>query len=205
VPGQAPLVPGEDGSLSCRDAATGKLQWTFATRNPLRASPAVDEAGGRVMLGAADRRFLALGLDDGKEKWTWKIGAQVQGNPAVLGDRVLFATHEDVLYALKRGSGSLVWQATLPSRPLSAPLTVNGAVLVACYGTRPKESFVVGFDVRTGRRLGDLKTTAELATPPIVLGDALVAGLRDRSVVRLALARPEAPEAVDKPPGGLPD
>ena len=158
-----------------------------------------------MVTGTADRRFVSLRLEDGKERWTWKIGATVQGFPAVLGDKVLFATHEDVLYALKRGGGNLVWLASLPSRPLSAPLVVQDAVLVACYGTRPKESFVVGFEVKTGRRLGDLKTSSELAAPPILVGSGLVAGLRDRSIVRFLFAATEAPEAVDKPPGGLPD
>ena len=199
------FVPEEDGTLRCRDAATGAVVWSFATRGALRASPAVDAAGRRVVLGTSDRRFLALSLDKGKKRWTWKIGAEVQGGPAIVENRILFATHEDVLYALKRGGGALVWRASLPSRPLSAPLVVEGAVLVACYGTRPRESFVVGFDIRTGRRLGDMKTTSELAAPPIVLGPGLVAGLRDRSVVRFRLAGAEVPEAVDKPPEGLPD
>jgi len=203
--GQRVLVPEEDGTLRCRNATTGAVVWAFSTRKALRSGPVVDTEGKRVLLGSGDRRFLAIGLEDGKEHWTWKIGAQVQGWPVVLDDKVFFATHENVLYALKRGGGSLVWQAVLPSRPISAPLLANGAVLVACYGARPRESFVVGFDVRTGRRLGDLKTTAELAAPPILLGDALVAGLRDRSVVRLAFARPESPEGVDKPPAALPD
>ena len=123
----------------------------------------------------------------------------------MMGDRVLFATHEDVLYALKRGSGSVAWLANLPSRPLSAPLVAEGAVLVACYGLRPKESFVVGFEARTGRRLGDLKTPSELAAPPILIGSGMVVGLRDGSVVRYRFAAPEAPEAVDNPPQALPD
>jgi outer membrane protein assembly factor BamB len=199
------FVPEQDGTLRCRDAATGKSVWGFPSRGALPGGPAVDEAGRRVMIGTGDRRFVALRLEDGKERWTWKIGATVQGFPAVLGDKVLFATHEDVLYALKRGGGNLVWLASLPSRPLSAPLVVQDAVLVACYGTRPKESFVVGFEVKTGRRLGDLKTSSELAAPPILVGSGLVAGLRDRSIVRFLFAATEAPEAVDKPPGGLPD
>lgn len=199
------FVPEQDGTLRCRDTATGAAVWAFPTRGTLRTSPAVDEAGRRVLVGAADRRFMALGLEDGKERWTWKIGAQVQTAPALLQDKVLFATHEDVLYALKRGGGNLVWLAALPSRPISGPLVAEGAVLVACYGTRPKESFVVGFEGRTGRRLGDLKTTSELAAPPILIGAGFVAGLRDRSILRFRFATPEAPEAVDNPPQALPD
>jgi outer membrane protein assembly factor BamB len=199
------FVPEQDGTLRCREAATGAAVWAFSTGAALRAGPAVDEVGRRVLLGTADRRFVALTLEQGRARWTWKVGADVPAPPAILADTVLFASHEDVLYALKRGGGNLVWRAPLPSRPLSPPLVVEGAVLVACYGTRPKESFVVGFDGPTGRRLGDMKTPSELAAPPILVGQALVAGLRDQSVVRFALAGPETPEGVDKPPQALPD
>jgi outer membrane protein assembly factor BamB len=205
VQGKFLFVPEEDGTLRCREAATGKEVWAFASKGALRSSPVVDEPGGRLLMGAADRRFLALRLADGKKRWTWKIGAEVQVAPVLFGDRVLFATHEDVLYALKRGGGNLIWMASLPSRPLSAPLVVENAVLVACYGMRPKESFVVGFHLKTGRRLGDMKTPSELASAPILVGPGLVAALRDRSVVRFGFAGPEVPDAVDKPPEGTQD
>ena len=199
------FVPEQDGTLRCREAATGKQVWAFSSKGALRSAPVVDEVGQRLMAGTGDRRLLALRLTDGHKRWTWKIGAEVQAVPAIFEDKVLFATHEDVLYALKRGGGNLVWLAPLPSRPLSAPLLAQGAALVACYGTRPKESFVVGFDARTGRRLGDLKTPSELAAPPILVGSGLVVALRDRSIVRFGFAGPEVPDAVDKPPGGTQD
>jgi outer membrane protein assembly factor BamB len=199
------FVPEQDGTLRCRDAASGKQLWAASSKGALRSGPEVDERRRHVMVGTADRRFLALSLTNGKKAWTWKIGAEVQGAPATFEDKVLFATHENVLYALKGGGGNLVWLASLPSRPLSPPLVVGTAVLVACYGTRPRESFVVGFDARTGRRLGDLKTPSELAAPPILVGSGLVVALRDRSIVRFGFAGPETPDAVDKPPGGLPD
>jgi outer membrane protein assembly factor BamB len=203
--GKCVFVPEEDGTLRCRDVATGKELWAFASKGMLRSTPALDAAAKRVLLGTDDRRFVSLRLSDGKKRWTWKIGAEVQAAPAIFQDKVLFATQENVLYALKRGGGNLVWMATLPSRPLSAPLVVESAVLVACYGMRPKESFVVGFETRTGRRLGDMKTPSELAAPPILVGPGLVAALRDRSVVRFAFAGSEEPDAVDNPPGATQD
>ena len=73
----------------------------------------------------------------GNARWTWRLGADVQ-HPAALFERlVLFATHEDVLYALDRGNGHLAWRAALPSRPLSGPVLFGDAVLVACHGARP--------------------------------------------------------------------
>jgi outer membrane protein assembly factor BamB len=199
------FVPEADGTLRCRDAATGKEVWAVAGKEALRSSPVVDEARGKLLMGASDRRFRAIRLADGQKGWSWKIGAEVQVSPVLAGDRVLFATHEDVLYALKRGGGNLVWMASLPSRPLSAPLVVENAVLVACYGLRPKESFVVGFRLKTGLRIGDLKTPSELAAAPILVGPGLVAAFRDRSVARFGFAGPEVPDAVDKPPEGTQD
>ena len=112
----------------------------------------------------------------------------------ILDDTVLFATHENVLYALKRGSGKMVWRAGLPSRPLGGPVLMGTAVLVACF-----ENDVVGFDGRTGRRLGALRTTAEIRTPPLLVSGRLYIGLRDRTVVALQLAAAPPPQASPEP------
>ena len=180
------VLAGEaDGALRCREAATGALAWAFPTGG-IVAAPIVDDRE-RVLFGTTDRRFLALHLKDGGQRWRWKVGADVQGPAVVLGDKVLFASHDDVLYALNRGSGNMAWRAALPSRPLGGPLLAGTAVLVACF-----ENEVVGFDGRTGKKLGSLKTNAEIRTPPVMAGKQLYLGLRDHTVVALQLAAPEA-------------
>ena len=103
------------------------------------------------------------------------------------GPRVLFTNHEDVLYALKRKNGDLAWRASLPSRPLSGPLFHGDGVLVACFGNRPGETFLIGFDPRTGQRQGDLKAPGEVRTPPVIVGDLVIMALRDRAVAALRL------------------
>jgi outer membrane protein assembly factor BamB len=183
-----------DGALRCRDSTTGTTLWSFTTGKPLAAPPVVDDRR-RVLLGTSDRRFVALSLDrKGGLQWTWRLGAAVQAPPVTLGSQVLFASHEDVLFALDRAHGSLSWRATLPSRPLSGPVLRGNAVLVACFGARSGETLLVEFDGRTGIRQGDLRTPGEFQTAPLLIGDLLVAGLRGRDgeVVALRLAALDA-------------
>ena len=193
VPSGARFVVGEaGGALRCRDRATGAPLWSFATKGDLLAPALVDEQR-RVYLGTTDRRLLRIGLDNGRQRWRWKVGADVTAPAATAKDLALFAAYDAVLYAVRRGSGKLAWRAGLPSRPLSGPLLAGNTVLVAC-----QESDLVGFNLKDGRASGSFRLPAEIRTPPQQDGGRLYVGLRDRSVVALALAGladpgPEAP------------
>jgi outer membrane protein assembly factor BamB len=183
-----------DGHIRCRDLATGRLLWSHPTARPLQAAPLADEHG-RILAGTTDRRFVSLDGEKGDARWTWRLGADVQHPPAVFERLVLFATYEDVLYALDRGNGHLSWRAALPSRPLSGPVLFGDAVFVACHGARPGETFLIGFDARTGERQGDFKVPGEARTPPLLVGDRVYVGMRDRAhtVVSLQLGAAEGP------------
>lgn len=183
------VLLGEGDVLRCRDAATGRSSWEYKARGAI-VSPPVTDGGDRLLVGTAGREFLSLDLDDGGRNWRWKVGADVPFPAVVWRDLVIFATHENVLYGLKRGGGNMVWRAGLPSRPLAAPLLVGDNVLVACYGGRPDENFLVGFDAPTGERVGDLRTPGELAGAPIAAAGRLFMALRDRKVVALVLPTP---------------
>jgi hypothetical protein len=52
---------------------------------------------------------------------------------------------------------------------------VDGHVLVACL-----ENVIVAFDAETGDPAGSFKTPAEIRAAPILAGDLLVLGMRDR-------------------------
>jgi outer membrane protein assembly factor BamB len=196
------VLIGEADILRCREAGTGRSSWVYRARGTI-TSPPVGDGEGRLLVGTAGREFLGLDLDDGGREWRWKVGADVRWPAVVWRDLVIFATHENVLYGLKRGGGSMVWRAGLPSRPLAPPLLVGQDVLVACYGSRPEENYIVGFDAPTGERLGDLLTPGELAAPPIVAAGRLLLPLRDRRVVALRLP-PPPPSAAPAPAAATP-
>ena len=187
------VVLGEaDGHVRARDLATGAERWSHPTARSLQAPPVVDDRG-RVLVGTTDRRFVALDAADGDADWTWRLGAAVHQPAAVFERLVLFATHEDVLYALDRGNGHMQWRAPLPSRPLSGPVLFGGAVIVACHGARPGETFLIAFHARSGERQGDLKVPGEARTLPLLVEDRLYVGMRDRAdrVVSLHLGAAE--------------
>jgi outer membrane protein assembly factor BamB len=188
------VLIGETEILRCREAGTGRSSWVYRAQGTI-TSPPVDDGEGRLFLGTAGREFLGLDLEDGEREWRWKVGADVRFPAVVWRDLVIFATHENVLYGLKRGGGSMVWRAGLPSRPLAPPLLVGQDVLVACYGSRPEENYIVGFDAATGERLGDLLTPGELAAPPLAARSRLLLPLRDRRLVALRLPTPPSPPA----------
>jgi outer membrane protein assembly factor BamB len=222
LPTTARLLTGEqDGTLRCRDRATGVSRWTLRTREPLLAPPLVDESRNRLYLGTTDRRILEASLDKGEVGWHWTIGADVGHAGLLQNGRVLFAAYDAVLYAFERG-GNVAWRGSLPSRPLAAPLVVEGRVVVACL-----ENQLVAFDAKSGEKAGSFATSAEIRTPPLLVGGLIVVGLRDRSVIAYGLAgsappptpvpaeepaaapAPPAPPAptpqpppVDRPPGG---
>jgi outer membrane protein assembly factor BamB len=195
------LLAGEgDGTLRCRDRATGLSLWVARTARALLAPPLVDETRRRLYLGTTDKRILELSLDEGKPGWAWRVGADVGHPGLLLPEQVLFASHDAVLWSLRRG-GNLHWRGALPSRPLSPPLLVGGYVLVACL-----ENELVAFAPETGGTAGRLRTTAELRTPPVLAGGLVAVGLRDRSVIAFALpgsppAPPPAPTVAPPPPG----
>jgi len=171
------LLVGEgDGTLRCRDPKTGASRWTYGTGSALLAPPVAD-AEGHIVVGTTDRRILSLDLGKGHLRWRFKVGADVQNAAAVQGKRVFVAAFDAVLYAVFAGNGNLAWRVPLPSRPLSPPLLTHGALILACH-----ENEIVGFDPRTGRRVGGLKTSELLRTSPLVSGRRLFVGLRNRSV-----------------------
>jgi outer membrane protein assembly factor BamB len=186
----ARLLTGEsDGTLRCRDRATGSSLWTLRTGRALLAPPLVDAARGRLYVGTTDKRILEVRLQDGEAGWRWRIGADVADPGLLLPDTLLYASFDAVLYALHRG-GNLAWRGSLPARPLSGPLLVSGNVVVACF-----ENELVAFAPETGKRVGSMRTSAEIRTAPVLAGPVLALGLRDRSVIAYAIGAGETPAA----------
>ena len=184
------VIVGEaDGTRARARPGTGSPLWTCATGGAALREPRRPTARDGSSWAPAARGFVALHAENGHREWRWKVGADVRTRRrARWATRWSFASHEAVLYALRRGGGNLSWRATLPSRPLggAAALRRHG-VIVACHGLAAvREPAAWASTGVNGRPLGELRTPAEIEWPAAAPG-------------RLAVLR----RAARRQPGGL--
>jgi outer membrane protein assembly factor BamB len=113
---------GVQGTLSCVDAATGKVVWrkadfegsvpNFATAS----SPIVVDGLCIAQLGGQDNgdgAIVAYDLTTGEEKWKWTGDSPAYGSPVLLavnGTQAVVTPTDQNMVALDAASGQLLWQ-----------------------------------------------------------------------------------------------
>lgn len=114
------ITLGIRGTLTCLDAATGKIHWQkndFPGAWPrffTSASPLVIDGSCIVEVGGRDNGgIVAYDLADGKERWKWSGDGPAYASPVVMkvGDVKLVVTQTDSkMVALRADNGKLVWE-----------------------------------------------------------------------------------------------
>lgn len=141
------------------DRLTGATRWERILDSRPGAPSLVQDL---ILVATAAHRLHALRAETGLDIWTWRVGGDVIG-AAADGQRIYFATLDNVLHAVAAGSGNQQWKTLLTGRPGAAPIVVDGAVLVAGVSSKV-ESFVA----RSGKAQASYAATADLLGPPLV-------------------------------------
>jgi eukaryotic-like serine/threonine-protein kinase len=117
ISGGALFIGSWDSYFYSLDAITGKENWRFKTGEDhqiynqvgIQSSAAV--ADGIVYFGCRDSKFYAVDAATGKERWSYNNkGSWVISSPAVLDDKVYFATSDTgLLHAFGAKAGTLLF------------------------------------------------------------------------------------------------
>jgi outer membrane protein assembly factor BamB len=125
----------------------GSLLWTFATTDPILASPAIGPDG-TIYFGCYDRMLHAV-TPEGSNKWAFTLPTEgyagIYASPAVeTNGSILCGTEDGRLYALNPATGSAVWTFTVegaddnnnPTSIYSSPAVASdGTVYFGSYST----------------------------------------------------------------------
>ena len=174
-----------DGNVYAADAATGVLQWKFATKDVVHASPAV--VGNTVYIGSFDSNLYAIDADSGQQRWMFAAGQDdvihnqvgFQSSPAVDGGVVYVGCRDAHVYAIDAATGRKKWDyPTSKSWVNTTPAVRDGLVWAATSDS----SRLMALDARTGRLRHNLDVKGYMFSSPAIAGDVVYAGDHNGSV-----------------------
>ncbi len=185
---------GVRGTLSCLNAATGKMLWRrddfqgawpkfFTASSPLIVDGLVIAQLG----GQGNGAIVAYGLDSGDQKWKWTGDSPAYASPVLLtvgGDKLIVAETEGRIVAIGATDGQLAWEAPFIAQGMSynaATPLVEGQTLIFTgqgRGTRAVKIEKKGDKFTANEIWSNPDTAAQFNTP--VLKNGLLFGLTDR-------------------------
>lgn len=132
-----------DHKMYAFDMLTGKVKWTFLTKNEVEGAAAVVD--NRLFFGSYDGFFYCVDKNTGKLFWKFKTGPAVdmirksyykfatgQDSPPVVKDGIVyFGAFDGKLYALKVDDGKVVWTyQTKGGIHTASPALSNGRLYI---------------------------------------------------------------------------
>ncbi len=170
---------GDTGTVYCFAAATGEERWRF----PLgaRMGSGLEVADGMAYLPSFDAHLDAVEVASGLLRWQFVAGGPVDSRPLAVGDRLYLKLANDVVYALRRDNGEVLWRsggtgADPPATPTnwSALAAADGRLF---YGSLDARLHAIADE--TGRDLWMTAPTVDRPAPPTPAGELGYAGGKD--------------------------
>jgi outer membrane protein assembly factor BamB len=152
-----------------------KLLWTYDAGDVIESSAAI--AAGVVYVGTGKSELIAVDLQSGKLKWSYKTPEAIgESSPAVGGGMVFVGDLSGVFHAVNVSTGKNVWSYKTDAEIKSSPVVLSDRggdrVLIGSY-----DGNLYCFNARDGKTLWKFKTENYVhCTPAVVDGVAYIAG-----------------------------
>ncbi|MGQ9887077.1 MAG: beta-alanine-activating enzyme beta-propeller domain-containing protein [Aggregatilineales bacterium] len=167
------LFGSEDYSFTALDYRTGRISWSFTTRDRIRSTAAI--AHGRVFFGSDDGRVYALMASNGRHLWNYDMSAPVRVRPFIADEVIIVGSEAGDVTALSL-SGDRKWgfraKRAVTASPYVDPVEKICFIASADY-------YVYALDVETGYSSWRFRTNGPVFSSPTVADGLLYFGSAD--------------------------
>jgi len=157
------FVTSLDGHLYVLDPTTGQERWSFETDAGVAATPVVDGAGGRVIVGSFDQKLRAIDLETRDELWSASASNWFWAEPLLNAGVVYAPSLDSKVYAVTAATGEKEWEDPFDAKGeiKASPVMIGGTLFVV-----DRDGLVYGIDAQSGR---------EAFPDPLDLGGSVLA------------------------------
>lgn len=172
-----------DGKLTALVAETGKVRWSFDTRQAINETPAV--ADGMLYFASSDTLW-AVDAKTGVAPTAWKSGvklpAEIEGAPAYANNTLYVITADQAIHALNATGGKEKWSQPVRGSVLHiSPVISNDTVFVASGAS------LYAFSSRNGAPRNPILFKTDIVVSPSANADGLYTVLQDGTIHALDL------------------
>ena len=169
-----------DGKLVCVNKTNGEKVWQYdiprgGRSRMIRSSPASD--GQIVVFGCDDGNLYAVGVEDGKLRWSAKAGGSIFASPSISGGKIFVGSLDRYFYALDASTGREIWKRFLGSTILSSQAVSQDYVYVGTTGRT-----VYCLDAQTGDVRWKTPTNGVVNSSPLLSGEIVYVGCLDKNL-----------------------
>ncbi|MCA9087420.1 MAG: PQQ-binding-like beta-propeller repeat protein [Planctomycetaceae bacterium] len=153
------------GDLLCLELDTGKEVWKYQTgvdvppnelapgfNSPLTLAPKT------VLAGDDQGTMHAVDRASGEKKWSFATLGEIVGGGAIVGDRLIFGSHAEKLFALSLETGEPIWSVDTQGPVNGTPTVVDHFTFI----TGCSEPLMHVIDTNSGEKVGGIPLDALL-------------------------------------------
>lgn len=176
-----------DGSVKWRSqtaAATQPSSSSQPDRPAIQSSPTVHDD--LVFFGDMDGVMHGVAKADGKQRWTYKTGAEIVSSVNCLEDRALFGSYDGILYCVDAKSGKEIWKFETEGKVHATPGIYRAkdgdfAVIAGC------DANMRLMNIKDGKQAAAVEIGGYCGASPPIVGSIAYVGTFSNQVVGVDL------------------
>jgi len=172
-----------EGKLVCIEKEKGTNLWTFEISGnrkmrSIHSSPASD--GNVIVFGCDNGSLYAVGINDGKLRWSAKTRASILASPSIQEGKVFIGSTDSTFYAFDIRTGKQLWTQALSGKINSSQAVANKHVYIA---TINRTIYCLAED--DGSIMWKINTNGVINSAPLVSGTTVYIGGLDKTLYAL--------------------